>query len=164
MDKNDNKAKKQDEKVEEVKKDEIVLLKEKIEELENQVKRTLADYRNLENRIQSERGEWILKANRTLLLNLLPVLDTLMFADKHSQGKDENISLSVKQFLEILEKEGVVRIETLGKDFDPNLMEGIATAEGQEGKVISESRAGYMLYEKVLRPAQVTVGRSPKSS
>ena len=134
-------------------------LKKKVEELENKYKRALADYQNLEKRVQDERGEWILKANRTLLLNLLPVLDTLMFADKHSQGKDQNISLSVKQFLEILEKEGVVRIETLGKDFDPNLMEGIATVKGEDGKVISESRAGYVLYDKVLRPAQVSVGK-----
>ncbi|MDP2692975.1 MAG: nucleotide exchange factor GrpE, partial [bacterium] len=73
--------------------------KEKIGELENQVKRTLADYRNLENRVQNERGEWILKANKQLLLNILPVLDTLMLVNKHSQGKDQNLNLSVQQFL-----------------------------------------------------------------
>ncbi len=146
-------------KINEPKIDEKVLLKEKIEELENQVKRTLADYRNLENRVQNERGEWILKANKQLLLNLLPVLDTLMLVDKHSQGKDQNLNLSVRQFLDILKKEGVVKIETMGKSFDPNLMEGIATVEGIDGKVIEELRTGYMLYDKVLRPAQVSVGK-----
>src|SRR3990167_11197134 len=89
-------------------KEEIVRLKEKIEELENQVKRTLADYRNLENRVQNERGEWILKANKQLLLNILPVLDTLVLASKHS--KDQSLALSLQQFLDILEKEGVKRI------------------------------------------------------
>ena len=129
----------------------------RIEELENQVKRTLADYRNLENRVQNERGEWILKANKQLLLNILPVLDTLMIVAKHS--KDQSLGLSVQQFLDILKKEGVVEIETLGANFDPNLMEGIATAEGENGKVIEELRTGYMLYDKVLRPAQVKVGK-----
>ncbi|MBI2613831.1 MAG: nucleotide exchange factor GrpE [Candidatus Levybacteria bacterium] len=146
MDKNDKK----------VKKDERVLLKEKIEELENQVKRTLADYRNLENRVGQERGEWILKANKQLLLNILPVLDTLMLTAKHR--KDQSSDLGIQQFLDILKKEGVVGIETMGADFDPNLMEGIATVEGEDGKVIEETRAGYMLYDKVLRPAQVKVG------
>ena len=144
-----------------VKKDESILLKEKIEELENQVKRTLADYRNLENRTQNERGEWILKANRQLLLNILPVLDTLMLVAKHS--KDQSLALSVQQFLDILKKEGVVKIETLGLNFDPNLMEGIANAEGEDGKVIEELRTGYMLYDKVLRPAQVKVGSAKQN-
>lgn len=143
----------------EIKKDETVLLKEKNEELENQNKRLLADYRNLENRVNQERGEWILKANKQLLLNILPVLDTLMLADKHSQGKDQNINLSVQQFLDILKKEGVVRIETSDKSFDPNLMEGIATADGEDGKIIEELRSGYTLYGKVLRPVQVKVGK-----
>ena len=134
-------------------------LEKRIEELENQVKRTLADYRNLENRVQNERGEWILKANKSLLLNILPVLDTLMLADRHNQGKDQSLNLSVKQFLEILEKEGVTRIGAQGKDFDPNLMEVITTVEGEDGKVIEEIRTGYMLYDKVLRPSQVTVGK-----
>jgi len=160
----DNKKKKQqneNEKVEdkEIKKDETALLKEKNEELENQNKRLLADYRNLENRVQNERGEWILKANKQLLLNILPVLDTLMLADKHNQGKDQNINLSVQQFLDILKKEGVARIETSDKNFDPNLMEGIATVDGEDGKIIEELRSGYTLYGKVLRPAQVKVGK-----
>ncbi|MDP2637453.1 MAG: nucleotide exchange factor GrpE [Candidatus Levybacteria bacterium] len=163
MDKNNSKAKKQNENIDvegEVKTNEpkIDESKVRIEELENQNKRVLADYRNLENRVQSERGEWILKANKQLLLNLLPVLDTLMLANKHNQGKEQSLSLSLQQFLDILKKEGVVKIDAVGKDFDPNLMDGIATGEGEEGKVVEEMRAGYMLYDKILRPAQVKVG------
>ncbi len=159
MDKNDNKTKKKDEKPEnkEVKKDEAVLLKEKIEELEDQNRRVLADYRNLENRVQNERGEWILKANKQLLLNILPVLDTLILAAKHS--KDQSLALSLQQFLDILKKEGVEKIEVIGKSFDPTLMEGIGVVEGEAGRVINEARQGYMLYDKVLRPARVQVGK-----
>ena len=163
MDKNDKNNKKNEENQEEPKVSELKIdkqieeLKTKIEELENQNKRLLADYRNLENRVENERGEWILRANKQLLLNILPVLDTLMLAAKHS--KDQSLSLSVQQFLDILKREGVVRIETLGKNFDPNMMEGMQTVEGEEGKAIEEVRTGYMLYDKVLRPAQVHVGR-----
>ncbi len=164
MDKNNNKKQNEAENIdvkEEIK-DRETKIDARIQELENQVKRTLADYRNLENRVQNERGEWILKANKQLLLNTLPVLDTLMQASKHS--KDQSLILSVQQFLDILKKEGVEKIETLGKNFDPNLMEGIATVEGEEGKVIEELRTGYMLYDKVLRPAQVTVGKGKAPS
>ena len=131
----------------------------RIEELENQNKRLLADYRNLEKRIDQERGEWILKANKSLLLNLLPVLDTLMLASKHSQSTDQSINLSVQQFLDILKRENIVKIETLGKSFDPNLMECIETVEGEDGKVTEEVRAGYTLYDEILRVAQVKVGK-----
>ena len=142
---------------------EIELLKQKIEELENQNKRLLADYRNLEQRVDSQRRDWILEANKKLLLNLLPVLDTLIVAEKHSKS-DQSLSLSLKQFLDILRLEGVEKIETEGKIFDPNLMECIQTVEGQEGKVIEETRAGYKLYDRVLRPAQVRVGSAGQNA
>ncbi len=129
----------------------------RVEELEDQVKRTLADYQNLEKRVSQERQSWILKGNRELLLHLLPILDTLIIAKLHS--KDISLDISVKQFLDILKKEGVEKIETVGKTFDPNLMECVQTVNGQENEVIEETRAGFMLFEEVLRPAQVKVGK-----
>jgi len=125
--------------------------------LENQLKRALADYQNLEKRIAEEKSSWIKAANKSLLLKLLPGLDSLLLAEKHTQ--DEGVKLSIKHFLDILEQDGVKKIETAGKDFDPNLMEAIVTQNGEEGKVIEEVRAGYMLYDSVLRPAQVIVGK-----
>jgi len=144
------------------KKDEV---EEKTEELLDQLKRTLADYRNLEKRVEENRIEWIKMSNKQLLLRLLPGLDALLLAEKHTQ--DEGIKLSIKTFLDILEDEGVKKIETLGHDFDPNLMECVGTVEGDpsadsgqgEGKVIEELKPGYMLHDKVLRVAQVTVGK-----
>lgn len=138
-------------------------LKQKIEDLENQNKRILADYQNLEKRVAEERQEWILKANKDLLLHLLPVLDTLILAEKHIKVGDEGLSLGIKQFQDLLKNENVERIETLGKNFDPNLMECIESIEGEEGKVLEEIRVGYTLYDKVLRVAQVKVGKHIKS-
>jgi molecular chaperone GrpE len=126
--------------------------------LENQLKRALADYQNLEKRIATEKSSWILASNKNLLLKLLPGLDSLLLAEKHTQ--DEGVRVSIKHFLDILENEGVKKIQTLGKDFDPNLMEAITTQEGEEGKVLEEVRTGYMLFDQILRPAQVIVGKS----
>jgi molecular chaperone GrpE len=129
--------------------------------LENQLKRALADYQNLEKRIATEKSSWILASNKNLLLQLLPGLDSLLLADIHTQ--DEGVKLSIKHFLDILENAGVTKIETIGKIFDPNLMEAITTQVGEDGKVLEEVRTGYMLFETILRPAQVVVGKSTAS-
>lgn len=137
-------------------------LKQQIEDFDNKYKRALADYQNLEKRASEERVNWIKTANKDLLLRLLPVLDTLILARAHSE--DQGLAVSTQQFLDTLKSEGVAKIETEGKDFDPNLMECIATEAGVEGKVTAEIRAGYMLGDAVLRPAQVKVGKSASSS
>lgn len=140
-------------------------LREENEKLENQLKRALADYQNLEKRVAEDRQNWIKLANRELLIRLLPTLDALLLAEKHT--KDEGISLSIKNFMNALREEEVEKIETKGKEFDPLIMECVQTVEvdpstgsGQEeGKVIEEVKPGYMLHNKVLRPAQVIVGK-----
>lgn len=137
--------------------DEIETVKQRAEELENNYKRALADYQNLQKRVQEEKSEWIRSSNRDLLLRLLPVLDTLILAEKHL--KDQGLTVSINQFLDTLKSEGVTRIKTEGEDFNPHLMECVTTEPGEEGKVLEELRAGYMLYDKVLRPAQVKVGK-----
>jgi molecular chaperone GrpE len=90
-------------------------------------------------------------------LKLLPVLDTLVLAQKHLN--DKGLELSIQQFLDVIEKEGVKQIETKDKEFNPHMMEVIEIVDGEDGKVLEEIRAGYMLYDKVLRPAQVKVGK-----
>jgi molecular chaperone GrpE len=129
----------------------------RIEELENQAKRSLADYQNLEKRMASERSEWIAGANRDLLLRLLPVLDTLVLAARHSE--DGSLQVSVGQFLDVLKNEGVKQIKTEGEEFNPQTMECVTTQAGEENKVVTEVRSGYMLNGKILRPAQVIVGK-----
>lgn len=139
-------------------------LKKKSEELEDHLKRTLADYQNLEKRVAEERQNLVKSATRGLILRLLPALDTLILAKKHTN--DQGLELAIQQLSDILEKEGVKKIETLEKDFDPQYMECVTTIEvdpstgsGQEGKVIEELKSGYTLNDNVLRAAQVTVGK-----
>jgi molecular chaperone GrpE len=124
--------------------------------LENQLKRALADYQNLERRISEEKRIWIQSANKDLVAKLLPVLDNLFLAQNHIQ--DEGLNLSIQKFLDILSAEGVERIKTKGEEFDPNTMECVTVQEGEENKVLEEVRAGFVMNESVLRPAQVIVG------
>jgi molecular chaperone GrpE len=67
--------------------------------------------------------------------------------------------LAIKQFTDTLTAEGVRKIETKDKMFDPKQMECVAVEAGGEGKVVKEVLTGYMLNEEVLRPAMVKVGK-----
>lgn len=136
---------------------EIEVLKNKVLDVDNQYRRALADYQNLQRRVQEERIQWLQSANKDLLLKFLPVLDILILAAKHLN--DKGLELSIQQFLDVLEKEGVKKFETGQKKFDPHVMECIETVEGKEDFVIEEVRAGYLFHEKVLRTAQVKVGK-----
>lgn len=149
----DKKTEDLEEKVEEVEKD-----NSQLENLENQLKRALADYQNLEKRIAGEKSDWIRLANKDLILRLMPGLDSLLLAEKHTA--DQGVKVSIKHFLDTLVEVGVKRIETENKDFDPNLMEALSTVPGEEGKVVEEVRAGYTLFDSVIRPAQVVVGKA----
>lgn len=137
--------------------EELERLTQQIGEVEAKYKRALADYQNLEKRVAEQRVELIQGANKDLLLRMLPVLDTLILAEQHAS--DKTIEVTINHFLDILKSEGVTRIETKDKEFDPSLMEAIATVEGEEGKVMNEARAGFLLHDKLLRAAQVTVGK-----
>lgn len=141
--------------------DNVGLEKEQIEQLENQLKRALADYQNLERRITHEKSTWITAANKDLILKLLPVLDNLFLASKHMD--DEGLNLSIQKFIDVLKEEGVEKIETVGHDFDPNTMECVSVVAGEAEKILEEVRPGFIMNDKVIRPAQVIVGGSLKN-
>lgn len=127
-----------------------------LQNLENQLKRALADYQNLEKRISEEKSNWIKASNKELILKLLPVLDNLFLAQKHIS--DEGLNLSVQKFLQVLAEDGVERIEVKGQDFDPQTMECVSVQAGEENKVLEEVRVGFILNNETLRPTQVIVG------
>ncbi|MCL5675650.1 MAG: nucleotide exchange factor GrpE [Patescibacteria group bacterium] len=136
----------------------IKQLEEKNEELNNSWKRALADYQNLEKRIRENSDELAKYAGEQILREVLEPLDILKKAEEHLQ--DQGLSLAVSNFLKVLEENGVVKIEVVGKKFDPNLMECVEVVQGEkEDVVVEEIRAGYMFKDKILRPAQVKVGK-----
>lgn len=140
------------------KNDEVEKLKEKVEDLENQLKRSVADYRNQEMRFNEEKKEFVKYANRDLLLRLIPAFDTLFLAAKYVT--DEGIKLTIKNLENALSEVGVERIEVEGKPFDPSVMEVVTTGEGEDDMVLEELRPGFMLNGKLVRPANVKVGKS----
>ncbi len=129
----------------------------RIEELENQLKRAVADYRNLEKRLEDEKKDFVKYANRELLLRLIPAFDTLFLAEKYVA--DEGIKLTIKHLKESLREVGVDIIDATGKDFNAEFMEAVVTEPGEENVVLEELRPGYMLNGKLVRPVQVKVGK-----
>jgi len=135
-------------------------LEQKLSEMENNWKRALADYKNLEKRIVEERVDFVSYSTSLLISRLLNVLDNLENLEKHNG--DMGLKLTLKEFRQILNEEGLLEIDTLGKGFDSNTMEAIETVEGEEGKAVEVVLKGYMLKNKLLRPAKVKVGQKQK--
>ena len=131
-------------------------LQEQLNDLENKWKRALADYANLEKRIDNEKQSFVKYSNLKLLEKLLPILDDLEAAEKHL--KDQGLKIILNKLKEILKSEGVEEIKTHGEEFNPELMEAIEIIEGPKNKVMGVSRKGYLLEGKVLRIAKVKVG------
>jgi len=132
-------------------------LLQRVADLEEQLKRTVADYRNLEKRFEDEKREFVKFANRDLLLKLIPAFDTLFLAEKYVT--DEGIKITIRHLQESLREQGVEKIQTEDQIFNPETMEAVTTGEGEENKVLEELRPGYTLNGKLIRPAQVKVGK-----
>jgi len=130
---------------------------DEVNEWKNKYLRALADYQNLEKRSFQEKEEVRRFASEMTLKKFIPAIDSLERATKHIT--DEGLALSLKEFYAALTECGVRKIETVGKPFDPFCMECIEVKEGEDGIVIEELRAGYTLFDKVLRVAQVNVGK-----
>lgn len=148
-----------------VKKSKVKELKEKNEELEEKRKRALADYQNLQKRVEKEKEEFLKFATSSLITKFLDILDNLQRAQKHL--KDQGVNLLIKEFEEILKQEGVLEIKSAGEKFDPTIYECVGTIrvknKGLINKVVEEVRKGYQMQvgneNRVLRYAQVKVGK-----
>ncbi len=132
----------------------------KTEDLENRLKRALADYANLEKRIVREKEAFVKFANAQLLDKLFLVLNDLERCQKHLKNK--GLSLANDQFKEVLASEGVEEIKVLGRKFDPETMDATEMTVGPKNKVVEVVLKGYYLNDKVLRPAKVKVGQGKK--
>lgn len=127
-------------------------------QLEDQLKRALADYQNLEKRIEEERKLLSRLSASLLIEKLLPVLDNLENAQGHL--KDEGLEMVLKQFKNILTEEGVEEIAAEGNQFDPNLHEAVETKEGEnDNMIIKVVSKGYRIENTILRPAKVIVSK-----
>ncbi|MFA6184848.1 MAG: nucleotide exchange factor GrpE [Candidatus Shapirobacteria bacterium] len=133
-------------------------LLEKITSLEERLARSLADYSNLEKRIDSQRQLFITLATTSILSKMVEVLDNFYLAQNHLN--DPGLKMAIDKFDSVLKTEGLEEINPLGLEFDPHSMECIETVEGKENFVIEVKKLGYKLNGHVVRPAQVSVGKN----
>lgn len=167
---------KKDEKKDEAKKDEIVeelskLLKEKEETIKTLEERLLylqAEFENFKKLKNKEKQDTLKFGNEELIKNLLPVIDNLERALEHAsktedfKGIHEGVKIVLSEFLKVLERSGLTRVEALGKKFDPNFHEAFFQEEKDDMEpetVISEHQKGYLLNGRLIRPTMVSISK-----
>lgn len=128
----------------------------KNKELEQKLQRVLADYQNLEKRFRKESSHVIRFANTSLLTRILDINDNLERAN--ITIKDSGLDMVLSQINKLLVEEMVSEISAKGEEFDPTTMEAEDTVKGAKNKVIKVVQKGYMLSDRILRPAKVLVG------
>ncbi len=127
--------------------------------------RSVADFQNYRRRVEAEKAETYQNAVGSIIKRYLPILDDMERALAHRPDDlawVDGVELIYRKLQSILETEGVKRIEAEGQMFDPNFHEAIVQepAEGVEsGRIITVVQNGYMLGERVIRPAQVRVAK-----
>ena len=145
-------------------------LEGEIARLKDTVLRSNADQQNQQRRHQREREELRKYATAGLLEDLLPALDSLALglesASTQADGRAvaEGFRMAVGQLRGILAGQGLVEVNPTGQPFDPARHEAVgseASATVAEGTVVRVARAGWLLHDRVLRPAAVFVSAGP---
>ena len=143
-------------------------LQDQLRQAEERVLRTAADAENFKKRLQREKEEQTRYANETFVRELLPVIDNLERALQHSatapnqEGLFEGLNMTLKGFIDTLARFGCTVLEAIGKTFDPNFHEAVSQEESSKvepNTVLKELQKGYMLKERLLRPAMVIVSK-----
>ena len=147
---------------------------QKLKETEDKLLRSLAEIENQRRRFEKEIKDAFEFGSFNFAKEILAILDNLQRAKiaikndevlKSNKDLDkflENISIIEKDLLSIFEKNRITKIETKGKKFDPNLHQAMTEIEedqSEAGTVVQEIQSGYMLGERLLRPALVGVAK-----
>lgn len=132
--------------------------------------RTRAEMENFRRRLQREKEELGKFANESLLREMLPVMDNLERAVMHAAGSDDNlvslldgVKLTLGQFQKVLEKFNVTALEAKGKIFDPACHEAMGQLERDDceaNTVVEVMQTGYLLNDRLLRPALVLISKT----
>jgi molecular chaperone GrpE len=141
-----------------------------IAELKDKYLRALADNENARKRIRQQSEESVRIQKEAFLRDLLPIVDNLERAVEASRagGGDhqivQGVEMVLRALLDFLKAQGVVPIQSAGQPFDPSRHEAIdqvASDSHPPNTVVSEFHRGYLIGERVLRPAGVSVARRP---
>ncbi|MEW5723845.1 MAG: nucleotide exchange factor GrpE [Thermodesulfobacteriota bacterium] len=130
--------------------------------------RAQADMENMKKRLEREKADFMRFANENIIKELLPVVDNLERAMNHAQddggGLLEGVRLTYEGLRGTLERFGVKPINAAGGPFDPNFHEAVMQRENpdvEDNTVLEEVQKGYLLHERLIRPAMVIVSRRP---
>jgi len=148
--------------------DPVATLQQERDDLYDRLLRKTAEFDNYRKRVERERREQADRAIVGLLEELLPVVDDFdraltLEAEGEPSAYRKGIELIHGKLHDFLRKQGVRPIEALGTDFDPNIHQAVVHEESpdrREGEVIGEMRRGYMLGDRLLRPAMVKVAKA----
>jgi len=150
-------------------------LESQLEETKDRHLRLAAEFENFKRRALKERQDLFNYANENLIKELLPTVDNLERALEHArqagEGDDvakflEGVELTYRSLMQVLEKTGVKVVEGKNEPFDPQAQEAIRqvpSADHEPGTVVEIYQRGYLLKDRLLRPALVGVA-SPRES
>lgn len=137
---------------------------EKYRELENRYLRLQADFANYKKRNEKEREGLVKLGVESLAVELLPVIDNferaMVMEEVQDEGFYQGIELIRKQLIEVLEKQGIEEIEAANQSFDPDYHYAVQMVDSKDHRsntVIEVIQKGYILKDKVIRPAMVIV-------
>ena len=157
--------------------EEVEALKKKLEEKEKEAKenydrflRMAADFENFKKRAAKEKEDYLKFANEDLIKAILPFVDNLERAVNHAEKVQdtgvmiEGVRLTIQQIYQALNKFGLSSFESVGKPFDPAMHEAmlaVETDQHEPNQVLEEFQKGYLLNDRLLRPATVSVSKLP---
>lgn len=128
--------------------------KKQADEYLNNWKRERADFINFRKDEAKRMEEFVKFSNEGLILEIIEMIDDLEIAAKHQNEKD-GLNAILNKFWDLLKKYKVERIKVAGETFNPIYHESVESEP--DGNKIEELRAGYMLGDRVIRPARVKV-------
>jgi molecular chaperone GrpE len=130
--------------------------------------RSQAEMENIKKRNKKEKEEWIRYSNESLIKQMLPVIDNLEKAISHSHNENplsalrEGVELTLKGLKDNLVKSGLEEVKAKGERFDPCFHQAVSEQEDEgveAGIILHELQKGYMLHDRLIRPAMVVVSK-----
>jgi molecular chaperone GrpE len=147
----------------------IEALQAELARCQDRLLRTAAEYDNYRKRTERERRELADRAIETLLLDLLGVVDdfdralSTDAAGGAVEAYRQGIELIHRRMMEVIARRGVTAIDAVGEEFDPHRHQAVTTAPAEghrDGEVVEQFSRGYLMGERLLRPAMVKVART----
>src|ERR1700733_10149895 len=141
-------------------------------ELKDKYLRTLADTENARKRVRQQSEESVRIQREAILRDLLPIIDNLERALAASrEGSDaktivDGVEMTVRALIDFLRAQGVTPVQSVGQAFDPNRHEAVdhvTSDKHRPNTVVDEFHRGYLIGERVLRPARVSVAKGAET-